>query len=270
MCALAAKPRISTFSLAPGVELVRTSGLKQAFRPHRHDCYVVGITERGVQSFSYRGAQYHALPGNTFAIHPDEQHDGRPGTEEGYGYRAAYIYPALVEEALGFRAVPFVKEAVGANQALVRVLIDLFSITDVEKNSIALASCITEIADIFAALSDDPPPRGRLVDERLAGRVRDTLSARAVSGVTMRELELEHGADRFTITRHFRKCFGVSPQRYIVQRRVAQARQLIEKGYRLSDVAQSAGFADQSHMTRQFVSTLGITPGQWQRLSVGP
>jgi AraC-like DNA-binding protein len=41
--------------------------------------------------------------------------------------------------------------------------------------------------------------------------------------------------------------------------------QLISKGYTLVDTALEAGFADQSHLTRQFKSLFGITPGEFKR-----
>ncbi|HFZ1292405.1 TPA: helix-turn-helix domain-containing protein, partial [Klebsiella pneumoniae] len=34
---------------------------------------------------------------------------------------------------------------------------------------------------------------------------------------------------------------------------------------RLVDIAADAGFADQSHMTRQFISRFGLPPGRWLR-----
>jgi hypothetical protein len=48
-----------------------------------------------------------------------------------------------------------------------------------------------------------------------------------------------------------------SPQR--------RCRRLIRDGSSLSLAAASAGFADQSHMTRIFVRHLGFTPGAWKR-----
>lgn len=33
----------------------------------------------------------------------------------------------------------------------------------------------------------------------------------------------------------------------------------------LVDIAADAGFADQSHMTRQFISRFGLSPGRWLR-----
>jgi AraC-like DNA-binding protein len=38
---------------------------------------------------------------------------------------------------------------------------------------------------------------------------------------------------------------------------------MIKRGMRLCEVALEAGFADQSHMSRMFRRTYGLTPAQW-------
>ncbi|MFD1226305.1 helix-turn-helix domain-containing protein [Pseudochrobactrum kiredjianiae] len=45
------------------------------------------------------------------------------------------------------------------------------------------------------------------------------------------------------------------------QRRLQRARKMIAGGTALADAAQAAGFADQSHMTRLFARTYGMSPG---------
>jgi AraC-like DNA-binding protein len=71
------------------------------------------------------------------------------------------------------------------------------------------------------------------------------------------------GTDRFTLTRHFRRAFGTSPDRYRIGRRLDLARSAIENGASLAQAAADAGFADQSHLTRQFKQAWGLTPGRW-------
>jgi AraC-like DNA-binding protein len=50
-------------------------------------------------------------------------------------------------------------------------------------------------------------------------------------------------------------------------RRLELARAAIASGAPLAAAAAGAGFADQSHMTRQFVRAYGLTPGRWARLA---
>jgi len=40
-----------------------------------------------------------SLPGQVVVLHPDETHDGRAGTRDGFGYRIVYVAPARIEEA---------------------------------------------------------------------------------------------------------------------------------------------------------------------------
>jgi AraC-like DNA-binding protein len=75
------------------------------------------------------------------------------------------------------------------------------------------------------------------------------------------DLARETGLSRFQVLRGFVRVTGLTPHAYQVQRRVALARGLIARGRPLAEVAATCGFADQSHMTRQFVRIYGVSPG---------
>ncbi len=78
------------------------------YEPHRHDTYAIGRTLAGVQSFRYRRAIRHSLPGGTLVLHPDELHDGMAGTEAGFHYRMLYIDPLLIQQVLAGKPLPFI------------------------------------------------------------------------------------------------------------------------------------------------------------------
>src|SRR5258708_19986419 len=67
---------------ARGLERVEARFVGQAFSPHRHDSYAIGLTLEGVQTFRYRGAQRLCLPGECHVLHPDELHDGNGDRSE--------------------------------------------------------------------------------------------------------------------------------------------------------------------------------------------
>jgi AraC family transcriptional regulator len=67
----------------------------------------------------------------------------------------------------------------------------------------------------------------------------------------------------FYLTRVFKRTMGMSPHQYLVEVRVHSARALLSSGGdrpSLAEVAAAVGFADQSHLTRQFKRILGTTP----------
>lgn len=70
----------------------------------------------------------------------------------------------------------------------------------------------------------------------------------------------------FHLIRTFHKEYGVSPHEYLIRVRVEAARKMLKNGLPIIQVAQNAGFSDQSHLTRWFKTHVGITPGRYRKL----
>lgn len=253
---------------ADGLEWAEAFFSGFAFSPHRHDSYAVGATIRGVQSFGYRAEVLHARPGDVFVLHPDELHDGRQGTEEGFGYRILYVSPELIGRAAGRANLPFVAQAISPSPRLKAAVAAAFPDPDEPPDDLHQTDLVAELADALSAASDAPPKARPTVDRAAMGRVRDHLLAAAATGVAMTELERAHGIDRYAISRQFRRAYGVSPHRFLGLRRLDLAKSLIRDGTPLAEAALAAGFADQSHLTRQFRKAFGVTPGAWRALLV--
>jgi AraC family transcriptional regulator len=66
----------------------------------------------------------------------------------------------------------------------------------------------------------------------------------------------------------FRQITGTSVHQYVIQRRVERARSLLASGSSsVSEVAQEAGFAHQSHLARHMQRILGCSPTTFRKLS---
>jgi AraC-like DNA-binding protein len=251
----------------PGFERVEVSLATQAYAPHRHDTYTIGVTLHGVQRFGYRGAQSCSRAGQAFVLHPDELHDGRPGTEAGLRYRTLYVEPRLIQEALGARTLPFVRAAVSDDTPLRAAILAALDDPDVTVDELHFDHSLVRLAEAMAALDRSmkaaPPEATNL---RAVTTARDYLDANILAPVASTTLERITGLSRFSLTRHFRACFGTSPHRYVVMRRLDRARGLIRTGASLAEAAAASGFADQAHMTRHFKRTYGVSPGRWSAM----
>lgn len=248
------------------------AGLKRhAYARHRHDSYTIALTESGVQEFGYRGSVHRSLPGQVLVLHPDELHDGRPGTEAGFSYRTLYIAPGRIYEALrdgpsAPLALPFVAAPVIDDARLARSIARAFE-GPLEP---LLADELVQIASaslLRAAQPHAAARKHRLIGEPVLSRARDYLDAHFTRIVTADELERECGESRFTIASQFRRRYGTSPYRYLLMRRLQFVRAQLPGATGLADLAQAAGFADQAHMTRMFKSAYGLTPDVFARLS---
>src|SRR5881397_2182389 len=252
---------------AHGVERAEVYLSMCAFEPHRHDTYAIGLTTAGVQIFRYRGSRRICLPGQLHVLHPDEAHDGAAGTDTGFGYRILYIPPELVREALSGRALPFVGDPIQPLVPAAGRIASLLSDIDEPINELSSAEIAVAVADGLVSLSGCPERRPAAINLRAVELARDYLAAHAREQTSASVLEKIAGTDRFTVARQFRWAFGTSPDRYRTSRRVALAQVAIESGQSLAQVAAEAGFADQSHMTRQFKRTYGLTPARWMTLT---
>jgi AraC-like DNA-binding protein len=248
---------------APGVERAEVYLSACRFEPHRHDTYTIGLTTAGVQTFRYRGSQRVALPGQVVILHPDELHDGAPGTDDGFGYRALYLAPELVHEALEGAALPFVADPVQRPTPATRAVASLLTDVDDPVSDLGRVEIAAVVADAVRALGGSPDRPSAAIDVKAVEIAREYLAAHARDQTPASTLEQVAGTDRFTLARHFRRAFGTSPDRYRTMRRLELARGEIEAGVSLAQVAARTGFADQSHMTRQFKRTYGIPPGHW-------
>jgi AraC family transcriptional regulator len=98
---------------------------------------------------------------------------------------------------------------------------------------------------------------------------RDTINAHLEEGLSLEQLAHEC---RLSVT-HFAKAFarstGISPHRWLMQRRVDVAKDLLLTiDSSLVEISLKCGFSDQSHFTRVFAEVTGETPGRWRQIQL--
>jgi AraC-like DNA-binding protein len=253
-----------------GVSRLR-AGLKQhAYARHRHDTYTIALTERGVQEFDYRGSVHRSLPGQVVVLHPDELHDGRAGTRDGFAYRSLYLDPARIHDAvrseLGTPAsLPFVENPVVDDPALAEAVMASFELPLEPLGADELVHTVC-LSLMRAARQRPGAARQRVISDTALARVREFLDANVTRVVAASELEAACGESRFTINANFRRRYGTSPYRYLLMRRMEQVRARLAGSASLADLAQEVGFSDQAHLTRMFRASFGMTPGAYAAL----
>ncbi len=122
------------------------------------------------------------------------------------------------------------------------------------------------IAHVYGGMrAPSPLARGGLApwQER---RAKEFIDARLDGELSIAELAEACELSRSHFARAFKQSFGVTPHRWLTERRVDLAKaRMIEGRAPLSQIALDCGFSDQSHFTRVFSSVVNMSPALWRR-----
>lgn len=72
------------------------------------------------------------------------------------------------------------------------------------------------------------------------------------------------GVSRRTLERRFKEIMNETPQQFRLRCKIAMAKQLLAKGYKVIDVSEQCGFNDQSHFSKVFGKLVGKSPKKYQ------
>jgi AraC family transcriptional regulator len=113
-----------------------------------------------------------------------------------------------------------------------------------------------------------PPVRPGCLAAWQSRRVTEYIEEHLESKLTVKDIAAAIELSKSHFTRAFKRTLGTSPMVYIAARRVERAKHMmIVSTESLTEIALNCGFADQSHLNRQFRRAVGVTPGQWRRSS---
>jgi AraC-like DNA-binding protein len=96
-------------------------------------------------------------------------------------------------------------------------------------------------------------------------RAMDLIRERYAEALSLDMLAEAAAISKFHLVRVFKREAGMPPHAYLNLVRVNRAAAMLVAGQPSAAVALEVGFVDQSHLNRQFMRHLGVTPGRFQR-----
>jgi AraC family transcriptional regulator len=116
-----------------------------------------------------------------------------------------------------------------------------------------------------ATPASSPRARGGLAPWQ-ESRAKEAMEAALDKEITIARLAHDCRLSASQFARAFRQSTGCTPHRWLLQRRVERAQDLLLTSDKtLAEIASSCGFFDPSHLTRAFGQTVGTSPGLWRR-----
>jgi AraC family transcriptional regulator, arabinose operon regulatory protein len=101
--------------------------------------------------------------------------------------------------------------------------------------------------------------------DAVVGAVARFLDRHAAEPVELPDVARRFGVGYSTLRRHFRRVMGTSLKGYVLQTRLARAKELLQgTDLRVRDVARAVGFDDPYHFARVFRRREGVTPSRFR------
>ncbi len=135
-----------------------------------------------------------------------------------------------------------------------------------ESMALALVSRLLNRFGTRELREEDRPARG-LPAWRLR-HVTQYVDDNLGSDLRMADLAAVAHMSEFHFIRLFKQSVGLSPYRYVVERRVQRGRELLARSdLPLHEISATLGFGDQSHFTTVFKKSTGLTPKQFRDIA---
>jgi len=114
------------------------------------------------------------------------------------------------------------------------------------------------------------PDRSPSLDQKRLKRVLEYIETSLGDEIRLDDLAAQACLSPYHFCRLFREATGLSPHRYVTDRRIQAARQeLARNRMSLVEIAMEFGFGSQANFTRVFRKAASLTPGQYRELCCG-
>jgi len=244
------------------------------FTRHWHESYALGTVEIGGETFVAHGERHYATRGSLVLLNPGDIHDGETADPAGWRYRMLYPAPevlARVASEIAERPAPppHFRRAVVQDPEAAQLLLAAHRAAEASHSALEREARLMAALALLVTRHADPAPTPRSANGEHASirRVCDLIEGGLGEDLALDTLAAEARMSSWHFLRVFRRETGATPHLYVLQRRLARARRLLEAGEPPAAVAAATGFSDQSHLTNRFRRTYGVTPAVFRLAS---
>lgn len=250
---------------------------------HHHDFYEVYFFTTGKLQYIIEGRTYDLKPGDILLICPMELHQPMfydrqapyertvlwihrrymerlcaqcEGLEACFDLSAPGHTNLLRPERAEREMLQYQLEMIAYEQGSDAAFSDLYAQT-------FLTQLLIQLNRIAQRTAREPEPGG--VSDPTVYSVLIYINGHYAEDLPLDELAKRFFVSKYHLSREFKRLFGVSVHRYLIQKRLAVARQLMLEGASTAEAYQRCGFGDYSSFYRAFKAEYQISPKEFCR-----
>jgi AraC-like DNA-binding protein len=236
--------------------------------------YSFGVRLEGTRRTTYRRNRFTTEPGTFLAYEAGEALTNTPASEGVWSFREISISPVLFrsllegsEQALPAHLGGPIASDMRLNAQLCQTLLDCHESFAQEASLLERETKLLNLLVLVLQCCSNAPhkPQTAAREAKRISVVKDYLHSHFVTNIALDELADIAQLNKHYLLRVFKNHVGISPHTYQKLLRIRSAKELLEQGLSIVEVALETGFTDQSHLHHQFKKYVGVTPGQYQQ-----
>jgi AraC-like DNA-binding protein len=235
-------------------------GISRRFPVHRHQSVSLGMVVKGSRLLTIGRSRYVIAEGDVFIVNSGEPH----AIGETYNREHDYIVLSMAPDLLMKHGNPDLPhfENIHESELLSEYLKKLFHLLILNCDQPPDVDLDVLIAEMRRFAKKGIPAREK--DTRLE-KVKELLDRSIEDNHPLSSLADKAAISEFHLARLFKSLTGMAPHQYLIDNRLRHARELLESGRQIIDIAIESGFYDTSHFIRHFTRYYGVSPNNFQK-----
>jgi AraC-like DNA-binding protein len=247
-----------TYHKSPDWQLgiVCGSGVSRKFPVHRHKSVSLGMVLKGSRLLTIGQFRYVIAEGDVFIVNSCESHAIGETWNPEHDYIVLSLAPELILKHGGPDLPLF--ENIIESPWLSKHLDHWFRLLIENQEQLPDMDTGVLIKEMCRFTREKIPVRKR--NNRLE-KVRELLDQSIADNHPLSSLADKAAISEFHLARLFKSLTGMAPHQYLLDNRLRHARELLESGHQIIDIAIESGFYDTSHFIRYY----GVSPNTFQK-----
>jgi len=248
---------------------------------HRHNAYEVFLFLGGSRRMCIEDACYACHPGDLFVIGPNQLHAGF--CDEACTYERLIVnvkqeflealsrdgvdFTACFEEtAVPVRHIRLSPEECRKIKALYEAIEETGKQPEFGQNLLRE----TYIIQLFILINrwfgrEENRRESENVMPQIVSEMMTYIKENAAEDISLGRLSKEFYFDSRYLSKLFKEYTGLTLRTYLMDCKMALAKQLLREGWSVSEVCQRSGFNDYANFLRSFKNYVGVSPGKYAR-----
>ena len=242
---------------------------------HVHECCEIFLCIKGGESFLIDNKLYDINDGDLFVINQFEAHKVVPGLHDKFSRYIMHVHPSfLYANSFGdtnlsdcfytSNKTTRISLSLKEQQKLCSLFEELkadYTFGDEMYKRLRATELLFEISKLFSTHNDIVFGE---VSNRIVQLAIDFINNNYSSNITLDTVAKSAFISPTHLSRLFNRYCGTTVSKYIVGKRIAEAKKLLTEGKSVTDAAFMCGFNDYANFIRTFKKAVGVSPGKYK------